>query len=309
MIFVLNLFTMQPAPPLCWKVLGNVLNMSLKEFQSSKVNPADINRFQYIFNPDGMCKTNSKVLLLILVKSSARNFRKRRYIRDTWAKDARKGGYKVAFLLGYSKMDKVFVDYENEFYGDIIQQDFRDSYYNNTHKMKMAFDWVIKYCKHAQYILIVDDDMYVNIPNAVGFFLGAGISENDYLYSGYFLQEPLPDRSIESKHYISEEQYPFDCYPPYIAGASIFLNQHSVQGFYSVLPYMPYFPFDDVFIGFLAQILRIKPLRNDLIKLGGSPLQVDKIDEIKCMISQHGYNMAYMFRIAYNSTHSQLSVK
>ncbi|XP_056016189.1 beta-1,3-galactosyltransferase brn-like [Ostrea edulis] len=255
-----------------------------------------------------MCKTSSKVLLLlVLVKSKAGNFRKRRYIRDTWGKDARKRGYKVAFLLGYSKLDKVFVDYENEFYGDVIQQDFRESYHNNTHKIKMAFDWVVNYCKRAQYIIIVDDDMYLNIQNAVGYISQAGVGEDRYLYSGYFLQEPLPDRYVKSKHYISEEQYPFDCYPPYIAGACIFLNQHAVQGFYGVLPYIPYFPFDDVFIGFLAQILRIKPLSNNLIKLEGTPLHIDEINEIKCIISQHGYNVDSMFYIAYNSTHSQFS--
>lgn len=281
-------------------------NLSLPEIQSRRANFSEINQFVYISKANRACTSRSHVFLLILVKSAAGHFRKRRYIRNTWGNDARKRGHVVVFLLGYNQEDSVFVNYENEMYSDTIQQNFQDSYQNNTLKIKMAFDWIVNFCKSAQYILLVDDDMYVNIRNAIHFISGLNKNNNSYLYSGYFIREPFPDRDPESKHYISEQQYPFHCYPPYIAGASIFLNQHTIQRFFTVMPYIPYIPFDDVFIGFIAQKLRINPSNNKLIRLGKNSFQPHRASEIRCVISQHGYEIDFMFRIAYNTTNSQI---
>ncbi|XP_061187613.1 beta-1,3-galactosyltransferase 5-like [Saccostrea echinata] len=311
-IFVLNNTSTLPPPPpptidfYCEKEFG-YSNVSLDEILSGKANSLNINNFKYIYNANKTCKRFSTTILLILVKSAAGNFRKRRFIRETWGKDAKKRGFRVSFLLGYSDSDKVFVDYEHEFHKDIIQQNFQESYANNTYKIMMAFDWILNYCKLARYILIVDDDMYVNILNTINFILQADVEKNKYLYSGYLIPKPLPDRVFESKHYISEEEYPFLCYPPYIAGASIFLNQYTVENFFNVMPYIPYIQFDDVFIGFLAQKLHINPSSsNALIKLGDNSFQDNKANEISCIISQHGYEVGYKFRIAYNTTHTHV---
>jgi hypothetical protein len=314
MVFLFNHLLIPPEMPeprpleqpySCEKDFG-YSNLSLEEIQSTRTNLSEINRYVYTFKTNGACTSRSQVLLLILVKSSAGNFRKRRYIRTTWGNDARKRGHIVVFLLGYSEIDNVFVKYENEMYNDIIQQNFQESYYNNTLKIKMAFHWIRHFCQSAQYVLIVDDDMYVNIRNTIYYISGLNKRKNTHLYSGYFIQEPFPDRKIDSKHYISEQQYPYYCYPPYIAGASIFLNQHTVERFFHVMPYIPYIPFDDVFIGFLAQKLRISPSNNKLIRLGKNSFQASRAGDIRCSISQHGYEIYFMFRIAYNTTHSQI---
>ncbi|XP_062587495.1 beta-1,3-galactosyltransferase 5-like [Saccostrea cucullata] len=310
-IFVLNNTSTLPPPPIntneyyCEKDFG-YSNVSLDEILTGKANSLNINNFTYIYNPNKTCKKYSRTTLLVLVKSAAGNFRKRRFIRETWGKDAKKRGFRVSFLLGYSESDRVFVDYEHEFHKDIIQQDFQDSYANNTYKIMMAFDWILKYCKRASYILIVDDDMYVNVLNTINFILQADMDRHNYLYSGYLIKEPLPDRNNESKHYISEKDYPYLCYPPYIAGASIFLNKNTVNQFFNVMSYIPYIPFDDVFIGFLAQKLHIKPSSNSLIRLGEHSFKDDKANEISCIISQHGYEVGYKFRIAYNTTHTHV---
>lgn len=243
------------------------------------------------------------MLLLILVKSAVGHFRKRQYIRETWGKDARKRGFKIAFLLGFSKFEDAIVGIENGLHEDLIQQNFEDSYVNNTHKIKMALSWISEYCKQAKYILIVDDDMYVNIPNTISFILQEAISPDEDFYSGHLVPEPYPDRCLKSKHFISKTQYPFACYPPYIAGGSILLNKYTVEQFVRVMQFIPYLPFDDVFLGFIAQKLGIEPTKNAYISLEE---RTTNANDIKNFISQHGYNTNILFRIAYNNTHMQM---
>ena len=59
------------------------------------------------------------------------------------------------------------VEMESQQYGDIIQEDFIDSYKNLTYKGIMWLRWVSSYCPHALYVLKVDDDIFVNIFNLV----------------------------------------------------------------------------------------------------------------------------------------------
>ena len=57
-------------------------------------------------------------------------------------------------------------------------------------KIKMALLWILKFCSQAKYIALVDDDMYVNIPNTIGFIKRA--EKDKYLYSGFLIDKPRP---------------------------------------------------------------------------------------------------------------------
>ncbi|CAK9293523.1 unnamed protein product [Gordionus sp. m RMFG-2023] len=48
-------------------------------------------------------------------------------------------------------------------YRDIVQGNFVDSYQNLTYKMIMGFKWIVSRCPKADYILKIDDDVYVDI--------------------------------------------------------------------------------------------------------------------------------------------------
>ena len=51
---------------------------------------------------------------------------------------------------------------ESFIYGDIIQENFIDGYYNLTLKTIMGFKWSSKYCSNAKFIMKLDDDVVVN---------------------------------------------------------------------------------------------------------------------------------------------------
>ena len=301
-VVLVNTYTVSKWHPSNCKEDFGYSQISLEDIQSGVAKPPSHTHHACTLNPNRTCPPHSEVYLLILVKSAVGNFRKRRYIRETWGNDARKQGYSLAFLLGFSQNDNIFVNLESKMHGDIIQYQFKDTYKSNTKKMKMALMWIVQFCRQAKYILIVDDDMYVNIQNSVSFMKQIEKYSNLYLYSGYLIDDPRPERDFRSKHYISEAQYPFYCYPPYIAGGSIFLNKHTVEMFVRVMPFIPEIPFDDVYVGFLAQKLRIKPQGNKMIRMSGNLYEPMNENEIQYAIAQHGYENDQMFRVAYYKT-------
>ena len=79
---------------------------------------------------------------------------------------------KVVFALGYSKLYEEIAREEYINNEDVIQFSFLDTYRNNTHKTIMSYDWVVSNCSSSTFVMFVDDDVYVNIPNILQFAHG-----------------------------------------------------------------------------------------------------------------------------------------
>lgn len=92
--------------------------------------------------------------LLILIKSKIDNFKERLAVRKTWAQLDEYGIIKRVFLLGKPKPSHNKIAHKlNEeitIYGDIVQQDFYDGYFNNTIKTLMGIRWAIDYCLNVK---------------------------------------------------------------------------------------------------------------------------------------------------------------
>lgn len=72
---------------------------------------------------------------------------------------------KVVFAVGYSKLYEEIVKKEYINYEDVIQLSFFNTYKNNTPKTIKSYDWVVSSCPRTTFVLFVEDDFYVNIPN------------------------------------------------------------------------------------------------------------------------------------------------
>ncbi|XP_061173541.1 beta-1,3-galactosyltransferase brn-like [Saccostrea echinata] len=208
--------------------------------------------FSYIINPEKTC-LSSKISLVILVKSAASHMENRDAIRKTWG-NITDPAIRIVFLIGSSKFNPLIMR-ENAFHHDIIQEDFQDVYRNNTYKTIMAFKWATTYCSGARYLLFVDDDFYVNLPN-LRFFLQKFMS-NVSLLSGYVLPMSEPFRDKSSKWYVSFDDYPFQRYPPYLAGGAIIASMDVAQQMATVFPYVKYLVIDDAYLGIVAYKLGI----------------------------------------------------
>ncbi|XP_033728027.1 beta-1,3-galactosyltransferase brn-like [Pecten maximus] len=236
---------------------------SFKEYKANGRLPTDeiINPhpFQYIhLREECNFKEKGTAPLLILVKSTATNFHLRHAIRATWG-NVTGMNVEIAFLLGYRADQKNDVTKEMELYGDIVQENFEDSYMNNTYKTIMGFNWAVQYCNQASHIVFVDDDHYINIPNIISYINTLRVSFNDDIMVGNLLLERSPFRFKYSKWYVSSEQYPFDKWPPYLAGAVFLMSRESAIKMAFAFPYIKYLGIDDSYLGIVASKVGIAP--------------------------------------------------
>lgn len=154
--------------------------------QELELNPAydldtyyDVNQlnFKFLHESAQTCSTQTPPYLIIAVKSKYSHFEQRQSIRQTWGKN-HDNIIRTVFLTGSSSREyNQLITDESLKYGDIIQQDFIDVYYNNTLKTSMALKWIYKYCSNSKYYLLIDDDFYLSRQNfmIVAFFSNASL--------------------------------------------------------------------------------------------------------------------------------------
>ncbi|XP_052074027.1 beta-1,3-galactosyltransferase brn-like [Mytilus californianus] len=269
------------------------LNINLKQLvqklesaNKSSVQPINEHNYHFLYTPTNSClfepdnSTHSKIV--ILVKSSVNNFERREVIRRTWGKYLEKNMLLV-FLLGLPSNGNLAIRKESTLYGDIIQENFIDSYWNNTVKMIMAYRWAVSFCDTSDYLFFVDDDYFVNIDNLQAYI--TKVKNNKLLFSGTFLGRSVPYRANGSKWFIAWEDYPFDRWPPYLAGGAYFVSMPLARKFNLAFPFVKPMHIDDVYLGIVAKKLEIRPSQNKDIGYRRVTVQ-----SLRRYIACHGYD-------------------
>jgi hypothetical protein len=138
----------------------------------------DVLSFQY---PISILQCNDSITsrsAFIAVISAPDNFKKRNVIRKTWKINLKRvnedgllptAGF--AFILGLTKSNvtQEKIEEEHSFYGDIIQIGIPDFYRNLSFKVAGLLNWLHRNCPKVDFVLKVDDDVYVNVRNLVHF--------------------------------------------------------------------------------------------------------------------------------------------
>lgn len=252
------------------------------------VEPINSHPYNFIYTPTHSCEYEASMKyprVVILVKSAASNYERRELIRNTWAGAGNiTKNVRVVFLLGLPIHGNLAVRQESTEHGDIIQEDFKDNYHNNTIKMIMGYKWAVSNCKSADYLFFVDDDYFVNIKNLVQYVSSRNQNEKHKLFSGTLLPHSTPFRVNGSKWYVPWEDYPFDRWPPYLAGGAYFISMALARKFNLAFPYVKPLHIDDTYLGIVARKLGIKPTSNQ--KIGYRKMQLATLQTI---IASHGY--------------------
>ncbi|XP_071814519.1 beta-1,3-galactosyltransferase 5-like [Apostichopus japonicus] len=193
--------------------------------------------------------------LLVLMLSRASNIMQRKAQRESClsVKVARGRNVRSVFLLGKPKEEKLIADIkaEQEIYQDILMEDFDDTYKNLTLKVLMGMKWASEYCSNASWVMKVDDDVYVDLANAVA--LLEGVTTTVKTMIGRPIRNSKPVRDTNRKWFVSKEQYIAPVYPDYICGLGYFMSGDLPRLFYEESRSLPYFFLEDVFIGILAK--------------------------------------------------------
>ena len=113
--------------------------------------------------------------IFIAVVSAPGNFKRREHIRKTWFNHLKDSFYHrdlvdfvgFGFFLGKTSDSDIQYQIEKEadLHKDIIQVDMIDDYYLLGKKAAALFYWIENNCAGVDFVLKMDDDVYVNVRN------------------------------------------------------------------------------------------------------------------------------------------------
>nr|XP_019944609.1 PREDICTED: UDP-GlcNAc:betaGal beta-1,3-N-acetylglucosaminyltransferase 7-like [Paralichthys olivaceus] len=222
--------------------------------------------FPMLINHPEKC-ADGDVHLLMVVKSVIEQHDRREAVRKTWGGEHTIDGkrIKTLFLLGSPTTGKdtknlqKLIEYEDRIYGDILQWDFMDTFFNLTLKEVNFLKWFGIYCSDVQFIFKGDDDVFVNTHNLLELiaFRVEERKEAD-LFVGDTISKAIPIRNRQSKYYIPKELYDKP-YPPYVGGGGFLMSSALARRLFVVSESQELYPIDDVFLGMCLQKLRLAP--------------------------------------------------
>ncbi|XP_028852491.1 N-acetyllactosaminide beta-1,3-N-acetylglucosaminyltransferase 4-like [Denticeps clupeoides] len=220
-------------------------------------------RFRTLLTPTS-CEDD--LYLLLAIKSTALHIDRRAALRDTWGRAGLVNGrsVKLIFLMGHSdeNMDRYalqpLLEWENRQFGDILQWDFKDSFFNLTLKEVSFLSWFGRSCHWAQFVLKGDDDVFVHTENVIEYLNEH--SPNEHLFVGDILPRSYPIRDSDVKYFIPAEMYPNGKpYPPYAGGGGYLMSRKTVVGLDAAAAGVDLFPIDDVYVGMCLQRMGVQP--------------------------------------------------
>lgn len=221
---------------------------------------------------NNLCPNAGKSLNVLIVILTARdNFNQRLVLRNTWANYENLNKYNLSyfFLVGEKnpakdKTNGADVILENYIYNDIVTGKFIDSYDNLTLKTISAMEWTIHNCPLAKFIMKCDDDIYLNIDNLYKFIQSQVNVKNTIIGHSTKNLQMKPHRNMDSKYYISIDQYPADVFPLFVFGPSYLISSDILTLLYKESMNERYLKLEDVFItGILSLKLNITILDNN----------------------------------------------
>uniref|UniRef100_A0A8U8C4P8 Hexosyltransferase n=1 Tax=Geospiza parvula TaxID=87175 RepID=A0A8U8C4P8_GEOPR len=181
--------------------------------------------YRFLLNHPDKCRERAPFLVLLVV-TSPQDLEARDAVRRTWGDEGAVPGLAVLrlFLLGvhpvFSAELRPVLQEEDALHGDLLQQDFLDTYNNLTLKTLMGLEWVSRFCPNATYVMKADHDVFLNLEYLAGLLRPP---RTDFL-TGYVYRWTGPLRNRAYKWFVPREVYPNDTYPPYCGGPGYVLS-------------------------------------------------------------------------------------
>jgi len=242
-------------------------NLSLLELRNQVMKmrqnrPKNPHPFHFVINPISVCSDD--IFLLVYVHSAPGHFKQRMAIRETWgnARNFHDIVIKVIFLCGIilkedgAKIQDALL-LEADTYGDIVQEDFVDSYRNLTYKGIMGLKWVASHCRQAKFLLKSDDDIFINIFRLVTHLQQISLQRATAVHElllclVWYRMKVIRDH--RSKWYLSPSEFPHDVFPTYCSGSAFIMTPDVASAMFNASFKVPFFWVDDFYVtGLLAQ--------------------------------------------------------
>ncbi|XP_030647686.1 beta-1,3-galactosyltransferase 1 [Chanos chanos] len=221
--------------------------------------------YKYILNQPEACRRRNPFLAL-MIPTAPDGIDYRNSVRKTWGQSNLIPNITVVrlFYVGIpaNNADRRIqegLEKESEHYGDIIQMDFLDSYYNLTIKTMMIMNWLATHCRSASFAMKIDADVFLNVPYLVNYLVAQGRSTLRDFITGSVIKDGRPRRSQNSKWYLPEHVYPEAFFPPYVSGAGYVFSIDLAKKISWASKFARPVPLEDVYVGLCLRVLGIKP--------------------------------------------------
>lgn len=224
--------------------------------------------------------SKKNLFLLVVVFSSTTNWERRQAIRRTWASrealvatpmplptddektksssavrssSVERDRIRVVFLLGTGKDDSyAAVEAESRRHGDLVQEDFVDSYDNLTVKAAMMLKWVTTAavrngdCDGPSFVMKTDDDTFVNVGRLVDTL--ASLDADELNMIGCVICNGRVVRNIYDKFYVPPSVVSATFYPDYLSGSGYVMPRRVTGRLYEAIFRTPFLFLEDVYV-------------------------------------------------------------
>ncbi|XP_046460823.1 lactosylceramide 1,3-N-acetyl-beta-D-glucosaminyltransferase A-like [Daphnia pulex] len=232
----------------------------------------DVTSFQY---PISIAPCREKVnnntnqrTLFVAVISAPNNFEKRATIRSTWPSHLKNQsninrqldvvGFGFIVGLTNNKTVQQKLTEESAKHNDILQVNVHDKYRNLSVKAAGLLNWLNSRCSPVDFVLKVDDDVYVNVHNLATVL--HSFSPLEPSIYGHKAGGSHPSRT-EGKWPSSFEDWPWFWIPNYLQGAGIVIAGSAVRSLLAAVQSTPYFIWDDIYLIGLCAVKARLPIR------------------------------------------------
>uniref|UniRef100_A0A8C6WT52 Hexosyltransferase n=2 Tax=Neogobius melanostomus TaxID=47308 RepID=A0A8C6WT52_9GOBI len=259
-----NVLRSDPCAPdlrVLWQIMD--YNLLPKLFQDFLLY-AHCKSYPMLINQPAICEDYP--FLLLVVKTLMPHFERRQAIRETWGQVGAIANKTVVtvFLLGNAMAEDnhpnltALLRLEADIHRDILQWDYRDTFFNLTLKDILFLDWFRSFCPKAQFILKGDDDVFVNTPRIIDFLDQLAPRMVPDLFIGDVITNAGPHRDKNLKYFVPKSYF-VGSYPPYAGGGGFLYSGQLALKLYEESKKVVVYPIDDVYTGMCLKKLGLVP--------------------------------------------------
>lgn len=207
-------------------------------------------------------RPGAKIFLMIIVTSRSLKEDSREAIRETWAKSLKQeSSILLVFVIGCTRsihLDRD-VDREARQFPDIIRVSYNeDEKRYGIRRLLHAYRIAVEF--QPKYMIKVQDDVYIHLPKLIPWL--KSLQSTTSLYAGRVHKKVEVHRDLQSKSYVSEQEYPGKTFPDYCSGAFYILSGDLLTKIIQIQNKVPSFDIEDVYIGVVVSRLKVEP--NDI---------------------------------------------
>lgn len=238
------------------------------------------NEYKTILDPCNACAGDNIIDIVAIVTTVPRSVLSRKTIRETWGSWTRNNtsNFRLIFLFGkgWPEKDMYLLANESSQHGDILQEDYRDSYYNLTQKVISGFKWVLRSCSRARFIMRAAEDGFVNVPEVLYLLQMHGSHPRFQGYQiGRCLTKVKVHRWPDYKLYISNDEYADHITPPYALGTGFITSNDLTKRIVSKSKDINFMPVEDAYFGLVLReigsgCLNVRPFSSAMHSMSDS---------------------------------------